>query len=74
MRPMLLAAMLLLMAAAPASAEPKTCSEANEACLKPFGRICDAGCQATCRLRFNGCLKTGAYSTPGKLYQNLRRQ
>ena len=64
----------LLLAAPPAhAADPKTCSEAAAACLKPFGRHCDGGCQATCQLRLNGCLKTGSFSDSGKLWQNLKR-
>jgi hypothetical protein len=67
-------ALAALLAAAPAqAAEPRTCSEARQMCLQPFGRHCDQGCVATCRLRFNGCLKTGAFSTPGRLLQNLKR-
>jgi hypothetical protein len=67
-------ALLALLAANPTqAADPRTCSEAREACLQPFGRHCDRGCVATCRLRFNGCLKTGAFSTPGRLLQNLKR-
>ena len=69
----LLAAGALLAMVSSASAEPKTCSEALDACMKPFGRVCDEGCQATCRMRLNGCLKTGSFSTPGKLMQNLKR-
>ena len=66
---------LLLVLAAPPShaADPKTCSEAAAACLKPFGRHCDGGCQATCHMRFSGCLKTGSFSDTGKLWQNLKR-
>lgn len=55
------------------AADPHTCSEARAVCVQPFGRHCDRGCAATCRLRFNGCLKTGAFSTPGRLLQNLKR-
>ncbi len=73
MRGIFLAVLFMLMAT-PAFAEPKTCTEAYTECTKPFGRICDAGCQTTCKLRFNGCLKTGAFSAPGnKLLQNLKR-
>ena len=69
-----LIALALVLAALPAqAADPKTCSEAAAACLKPFGRSCDGGCQATCQMRFNGCLKTGSFSDAGKLWQNLRR-
>ena len=69
-----LIALALLLAAAPSqAADPKTCSEAAQACLSPFGRLCDAGCQATCQLRFNGCLKTGSFSESGKLWQNLKK-
>jgi hypothetical protein len=71
----LIFASALLAAATPASAEPTTCSQAYEACAKPeFGRHCDRGCASTCKLRYNGCLKTGAFSTPGKLLQNLKRR
>lgn len=69
----LLAASALLVMVSAAAAEPKTCSEVLNICMKPFGRVCDEGCQATCRLRFSGCLKTGSFSIPGKLMQNLRR-
>ncbi len=69
-----LIALALLLAAPPAQAsDPKTCSEAVQACLKPFGRHCDGGCQATCQLRFSGCLKTGSFSGSGKLWQNLKK-
>ena len=69
----LFAAGALLATISTGAAEPKTCSEALDACMKPFGRTCDQGCQATCKMRFNGCIKTGSFSTPGKLMQNLRR-
>jgi len=53
------------------AAEPKTCSQAYEACR---ARQCDAGCQSTCVLRFKGCMKTGAFSMPPRLLlQNLKR-
>ena len=70
-----LIALALLLAAPPAQAsDPKTCSEAAQACLNPFGRHCDGGCQATCQLRLHGCLKTGSFSGGGgKLWQNLKR-
>ena len=65
---------LALLLAPPAhAADPKTCSEAAAACLKPFGRHCDGGCQATCQLRLNGCLKTGTFSESGKLWQNIKK-
>ena len=69
----LIAFALVLAAPASHAADPKTCSEAVQACLSPFGRHCDGGCQATCRLRFSGCLKTGSFSGSGKLWQNLKR-
>ena len=72
MRAIFAAGALFAMVSA-AAAEPKTCSEALSACMKPFGRSCDGGCQATCKMRFNGCIKTGSFSTPGKLMQNLKR-
>ena len=72
MRAIFAAGALLAMVSG-AAAEPKTCSEALGVCMKPFGRVCDEGCQATCRMRFNGCLKTGSFSAPGKLLQNLKR-
>ena len=64
---------LLLAAPAAHAADPKTCSEVAAACLKPFGRHCDGGCQVTCQLRLNGCLKTGSFSDSGKLWQNLKK-
>jgi hypothetical protein len=68
-------ALAALTLATPAGAEPTSCAQAYEACAKPeFGRHCDRGCQSTCKLRYNGCLKTGAFSTPGKLLQNLKRR
>ena len=69
-----LIAFALLLPALPAhAADPKTCSEAARVCLNPFGRHCDGGCQATCQMRFNGCLKTGSFSDAGKLWQNLKK-
>ena len=64
---------LMLTAQSTQAAEPRTCSEARELCHKPMGRHCDAGCRHTCNIRFNGCLKTGAFSAPGKLLQSLKR-
>lgn len=52
------------------AAEPRTCSEAYQACIH---KQCDAGCKRTCASRYNGCVKTGAFSTPGLLLRNLRR-
>jgi hypothetical protein len=53
------------------AAEPKSCSQAYDACR---ARLCDAGCQSTCVLRFKGCMKTGAFSMPPRLLlQNLKR-
>ena len=72
-RAILIVLALLLAAPAAHAADPKTCSEAAAACLKPFGRNCDGGCQATCQMRFNGCLKTGSFSDAGKLWQNLKK-
>jgi hypothetical protein len=70
----ILIALAMVLTALPArAADPKTCSEAAQACLKPFGRHCDGGCQATCQLRLNGCLKTGSFSDSGKLWQNLKK-
>ena len=74
MRCALIAFALLLVASPSQAADPKTCSEAAQACLSPFGRHCDGGCQATCQLRLHGCLKTGSFSGGGgKLWQNLKR-
>jgi hypothetical protein len=56
------------------AAEPRTCSEAYRACVKPDFGHCDSGCAATCRLRLEGCLKTGSFSTPRVLLQGLKRR
>jgi len=62
---------LMLLAGSAQAAEPKSCSQAYEAC---HARQCDAGCQSTCVLRFKGCMKTGAFSMPPRLLlQNLKR-
>jgi hypothetical protein len=53
------------------AAEPRTCGEAYKVCTsKPQ---CDAGCKRTCASRVTGCLKTGSFSMPGLLLQNLKR-
>jgi hypothetical protein len=70
---LIILAALTLTAQSAQAAEPRTCSEARELCHKPMGRHCDAGCRTTCHIRFNGCLKTGAFSAPGKLLQSLKR-
>ncbi len=72
MRPIIALVATVAFAHSVAAAEPKTCSQAYEACR---AHACDAGCQATCRLRFNGCLTTGAFSlsAPRTLLQNLKR-
>ena len=62
---------LIVLANHAQAAEPKTCSQAYEACR---ARQCDAGCQSTCVLRFRGCMKTGAFSMPPRLLlQSLKR-
>jgi hypothetical protein len=55
-------------------AEPTTCSEAYRACVKPDVGHCDAGCASTCKLRLEGCLKTGSFATPRGLMKNLKRR
>ncbi len=65
---------LALLTSAPArAAEPATCSEAYRACVKPDFGHCDAGCASTCRLRLEGCLKTGSFATPRALLKGLKR-
>jgi hypothetical protein len=65
---------VLVLASVPANAaEPATCSEAYRVCVKPDYGHCDAGCAATCRLRLDGCLKTGSFSTPRALLKGLKR-
>ena len=64
---------LVIVATPVHAAEPATCSEAYQACAKPVYGICDAGCVSTCRLRLEGCLKTGAFSTPRALLKGLKR-
>jgi hypothetical protein len=54
--------------------EPTTCSEAYRACVKPDYGQCIGGCVSTCRQRLEGCLKTGAFSTPRGLMRNLKRR
>lgn len=65
-------ALLMLSAGAQAAPDPKTCSDAYAECIASQ-RQCDSGCVATCKMRFNGCLQTGAFSTPGHIRQNLKR-
>ena len=55
------------------AAEPTTCGEAYRACVKPDYGHCDAGCASTCKLRVEGCLKTGSFATPRMLRKNLKR-
>jgi hypothetical protein len=67
--------LLLLLAGSPAyAAAPGTCSEAYRVCAKPDYGHCDAGCVSTCRLRLQGCLKTGSFATPRALLKGLKRQ
>lgn len=54
--------------------EANTCSEAYQACVKPGFGHCDAGCASTCKLRLEGCLKTGSFATPRGLMKNLKRR
>jgi hypothetical protein len=63
-----------LMASTAQAVEPTTCSEAYHACVKPDYGHCDAGCASTCKLRLEGCLKTGSFSTPRNLLRNLKRR
>jgi hypothetical protein len=56
------------------AAEPTTCSEAYQACVKPDFGHCDAGCASTCRLRLEGCLKTRSFTTPRGLLRNLKQR
>jgi hypothetical protein len=64
-----------LVGATPANAvEAMTCSEAYQACAKPEVGHCDAGCASTCKLRLEGCLKTGSFATPRALLKNLKRR
>lgn len=64
-----------LVGATPANAvEATTCSEAYQACAKPEVGHCDAGCASTCKLRLEGCLKTGSFATPRALLKNLKRR
>jgi hypothetical protein len=65
--------MLIALTSTPArAAEPATCSEAYRACVKPDFGHCDAGCASTCRLRLEGCLKTGSFATPRALLKGLK--
>jgi hypothetical protein len=70
----LLVGALVAMPGAARAAEPATCSEAYRACVKPVYGHCDPGCASTCRLRLEGCLKTGSFSTPRGLIRNLKRR
>ena len=73
--PVGLLAMLALLTSTPAhAAEPGTCSEAYRVCAKPDFGHCDAGCAATCRLRLEGCMKTGSFSTPRVLLKGLKQR
>jgi hypothetical protein len=69
-----IAAGVIMMAFNAQAAEPKSCSEAYRLCVKPDFGHCDGGCASTCKLRLEGCLKTGAFSTPGRLLSGLRRR
>jgi hypothetical protein len=69
----IVAATTLVLATA-AYAEPTTCSEAYRICVKPQFGHCDRGCIATCRMRLEGCLKTGSFSTQSMLLKGLRRR
>jgi hypothetical protein len=64
----------VLMASAAQAAEPTTCSEAYRICVKPDFGHCDAGCASTCKLRLEGCLKTGSFAAPRMLLKNLKRR
>lgn len=70
---MFAAALSLLSAASAFGAEPKSCTQAAEACMAQ--RVCDIGCKRTCVSRFTGCLKTGAFAlnAPRVLLTNLKR-
>jgi hypothetical protein len=74
MKMIVLAAVTLAIMTAAQAAEPVTCSQAYRACAKPEFGHCDRGCVSTCRLRLEGCLKTGSFSTPKMLLKNLRRK
>jgi len=69
----LLGAIIVLTNAPAYAAEPGTCSEAYRVCVKPDFGHCDAGCTSTCRLRLEGCLKTGSFATPRALLKGLKR-
>jgi hypothetical protein len=71
---MSVAAAVTLIAFGAQAAEPKSCTEAYRACVKPDFGHCDRGCASTCKLRLEGCLTTGAFSTPGRLLSGLRRR
>lgn len=66
--------LLVVLTSAPAYADPATCSEAYRACAKPDYGHCDAGCVSTCRLRLEGCMKTGSFSTPRALLKGLKQR
>ena len=65
--------LVLLVSTHSRAAEPQTCSEAYRACVKPDFGHCDAGCASTCRLRLEGCIKTGSFATPRALLKGLKR-
>ena len=67
-------ALILLLTVPAFAAEPATCTEAYRACVKPDYGHCDAGCASTCRLRLEGCLKTGSFSTARVLLKGLKRR
>jgi hypothetical protein len=70
-----LLSLLILLTSEPAhAADPGTCSEAYRVCAKPDFGHCDAGCVSTCRLRFEGCMKTGSFATPRALLKGLKQR
>jgi hypothetical protein len=69
-----LSVLVVLMSTGARAAEPATCTEAYRACVKPDYGHCDAGCASTCRLRAEGCMKTGSFATPRALLKGLKRQ
>jgi hypothetical protein len=73
-RTILIFAVVLAIPAVAQAAEPMSCTEAYRACVKPDFGHCDRGCAVTCRLRLEGCLKTGSFSTPRALLKGLRRR
>ena len=74
MKALIVISVALLMSVTARAAEPGTCTEAYRACIKPDYGHCDAGCASTCRLRAEGCMKTGSFATPRALLKGLKRQ